>query len=80
MTVQLEPYYGRECKPQLGALKSSVSFSRAVEKAQELMKRTPQQRLEKCVFQSTMDPPNTGTDPNTGTPSDGVGHQSLIGT
>lgn len=62
--VQVEPYHGREVKPELGPLKMSSSLIRAMEEAEELMKLTPRQRLERCVFQSTRDSsaPTTSAD------------------
>ena len=65
--IKVEPYHGSECKPQLGALKTSISLTRAMEEAQELLKLTLGQRLEKCVFRITRSGPN-----GTPTTSDGI--------
>lgn len=51
--VQVEPYYGSQYKPRLGALKSGKALNHALQEADELMKLTPLQRLEECVFKKS---------------------------
>ena len=59
---QLEPYYGSEVKPHLGALRSSKSLATALTEADQLTSLTPAVRLEKCVFRKNCTISNHSTD------------------